>query len=179
MSLHSRLPVEATLDDRVTAINLLCDKLAQRGTQIERLRWRVAIELYAVQKIVLAEGLAWEAWCEAHINRGLRDIRKLLKMAMAHDPEAAHGAEKAGTKAARRKKGNGADQRPSMAVRANAKQTAKAVRQLMGHVLSCCPISEARALLELVEISDLIAFLDEAEAAAALTGVAVVSITTH
>jgi len=175
MSLHSRLPVEATLDDRVTAINLLCDKLAQRGTQIERLRWRVAIELYAVQKIVLAEGLAWETWCETHINRSLGDVRKLLKIAKAHDPEAAHDAENAG----RRRKGNGADTKRAPVRVSNAKQTAKAARHLISDVLSCRSIGEARALLGLVGIADLIAALDEAEAAAALTGVAVVSITTH
>jgi hypothetical protein len=172
MSLHSRLPAEYTLDDRVSAVNLLCDKLSQRGAQIERLRWRVAIELYALQQIVLADGLQWEAWCRSHINRSASDIRRLIKMAKAHDPEAAHEAAKASRRTSSRQ---------SLTVSVvDAEQSAAAARQLVSAILTYHPINEARAMLGLVEMRDLIEALDDAEAASASgSAVRVISTTKH
>jgi hypothetical protein len=181
MSLHSRLPIHFTLDNRVDAINALCDKLSKHGAQTERLRLRVAIELYVVQKIVQADGEPWEAWCETHINRSLGDIRKLLKMAASHDPEAAHEAEKASKKAARRKQNgsNTVQRAPGRAI-SGSKQSAKAARKLISAILSCHSIDQARAMLGVIDIGDLIDALDEAEAAATLTDVVpVVSTATH
>jgi hypothetical protein len=156
MSLHSRLPPGFSLEERVTAINLLCGKLSERGAQIERLRWRVAIELYAVQEIVSAEGLEWEPWCRAHINRSYGDIRKLVRMARAHDPEAAHQVEKAATKARMVRTRN---QRAHMRV-VEAEQSADVARQLIRAILSKYSIDEARGMLELVEVRDLIEALN-------------------
>lgn len=177
--IHSRLPVAFTLEQRVNEINLLCDRLSQRGAQVQRLRLRTAIELYVVQKIVTAKKLAWEVWCQDNINRSLGDIRKLLKMAAAQDPEAAHEAEKASTKAARRN-GNGANtKRASMRV-ANSEQSVKSGRQVISDMLSCRSISEARVIiLGLTELADLIAALDEAEAASLADTVPIHSTATH
>jgi hypothetical protein len=41
----------------------------------------------------------WTAWCGENVpGRSLRDIRKVMKLARADDPAAAHEAEKAGTR---------------------------------------------------------------------------------
>jgi hypothetical protein len=172
MSLHSRLPIEFTLEERVTAINSLCDKLSERGAQIERLRWRVAIELYAVRKIVSAEGLEWEPWCRANINRSLRDVRRLIKMAKGHDPEAAHEAAKASRRTSSR--------RPDTVSAVDPERSAEAARQLITAILVCHSISEARAMLDLVEMRDLIEALDDAEAGPpSARAVRVISTATH
>jgi hypothetical protein len=176
MSLHSRLPAEYTLDERVSAVNLLCDKLSQRGAQIERLRWRVAIELYALQQIVLADGLQWEAWCRSHINRSLGDIRKLIKMAKGHDPEVAREA----AQHARREENAVAHMKRASVRVVDAEQSAAAARRLVSAILTYHPINEARAMLGLVEMRDLIEALDDAEAASASgSAVRVISTTKH
>jgi hypothetical protein len=173
MSLESRLPPDLTLEQRATEINRLFAKIYTHEQQIERLRWRVAIELHDIQKRVLAIGWPWEKWCLANLDRSLGDIRKLLKMAAAHDPEAAHEAEKADTKAARRKreKDSSADQRASMRALADAQQPpaairqrdagrAYAARQMIRAVLSKHSISEVRGWFDLIDIHDLIEALD-------------------
>lgn len=143
------------------------------------MRWRAATELYVVQEIVTAKKLPWEAWCQENINRSLGDIRKLLKMAASHDPEAAHEAEKAGQKAARGKKVNGADQRASMRALADTKRIAKIARQLISDHLACRSINETRTMLGSVELADLITALDEAEAASLTNVVPIHSTATH
>ena len=180
--IHSRLPVAFTLEQRVNEINLLCDKLSQRGAQVQRLRLRTAIELYVVQKIVTAKKLAWEVWCQDNINRSLGDIRKLLKMAAAQDPEAAHEAEKSIAKkgmARTRTRVANSKQRANMRV-ANSEQSVKSGRQVISDMLSCRSISEARVIiLGLTELADLIAALDEAEAASLADTVPIHSTATH
>jgi len=37
----------------------------------------------------------WERWCNSNIRRSQQDIQKIMKLASADDPEAAHEAEKA------------------------------------------------------------------------------------
>ena len=178
--IHSRLPVAFTLDQRVDEINALCSRLAQRGAQIQRLRWRAAIELYVVQEIVTAKKLPWEAWCQDNINHGLRDIQKLLKMAAAQDPEAAHEAEKADKRTARHKKVNGAAKAPPGAPLAGSKQSVKSGRQMVSAMLTCLSISEARVIiLGLADLADLINALDEAEAASLTNVVPIHSTATH
>ena len=41
---------------------------------------------------------SWREWCAEHIERSERDIRRLVAIAKAADPEAAHEAEKAKTR---------------------------------------------------------------------------------
>jgi len=46
----------------------------------------------------------WAAWCEVHVpGRSLRDIRRVMKMAGAADPAAAHEAEKAANRASKQR----------------------------------------------------------------------------
>jgi hypothetical protein len=179
VTIYSRLPAELTLDQRVAEINRLCGKLNDRGAQIERLRWRIAIELYAVQQMVLAQGLPWEAWCQEHISRSAGDIRKLIKMAASHNPEAAHQAEKTDTRAhvarhRQKQKGSNVDQRAYMRV-ADTKRSAEIARQLITALMVTHPISEVRAMLSAVEMHDLFAALNAAEASASGRAVRAVS----
>jgi hypothetical protein len=179
MTLHSRLPVDLTLDQRVEAVNRLCDTLAHRGAQVERLRWRIAIELYTIQKIVIAEGLPWEVWCRENINRSLGDVRKLLKMAKAQDPEVAHGAEIAHTRERMRTRAVPTSQRALTRV-VSPEQSAAIAARLIAGLLTCYPITEVRDMLDQVEMRDLIEALGDAEAASASArAVPFVSTTTH
>jgi hypothetical protein len=178
--IHSRLPVAFTLEQRVAEINLLCDRLSQRGAQVQRLRLRTAIELYVVQKIVVTKKLAWEAWCQDNINRSLGDIRKLLKMAAAQDPEAAHDALKLNAKKSMtRTRVANSKQRANTRV-ANSERSVKSGRQMVSAMLTCHSISEARVIiLGLADLADLIAALDEAEAASLTNVVPIHSTATH
>jgi len=162
VTIYSRLPAELTLDQRVAEINRMCGRLNQRDAQNTRLRWRVAKELYTLQQIILAQGLPWEAWCEEHIIRSLGDVRKLISMAKTHDPEAAHETEKATKRQAMKVT---REQRAHMRV-ANVKQSAEIARQLITALMVTHPLGEVRAMLSAVEMHDLFAALDDAEASA-------------
>lgn len=166
MSLQSRLPPELTLEQRVAEINRLFAKIYVHGQQTERLRWRVAIELLDIQKRVQAMELPWEAWCQANLDRSLGDIRKLLAMAKAHDPAAAHVSVKAARNkqdVANRKRARVRvvePEQPPAAIRQRDAGKAYAARQLIRAILTKLSISEVRGMLDLIDVHDLIEALD-------------------
>jgi hypothetical protein len=192
MTLSSRLPDALTLDQRAGEINRLLDKISTHGAQTERLRWRVAIELHNCQKMVRATGERWEKWCEDHIRRSLRDIRKLLKMAEAQDAEAAHETEKAATKERmmrnrQKQKDSNADQRahtpafadpeqPSNTILPFAKPPGRrapqnvkrilAIQKLISAILRSMSVREAQELLLQVDMDDLHEALEAAASGA-------------
>lgn len=167
MNLHSRLPAEVTLAERADAINDLLEKIYIHGQQTERLRWRAAVELHNARKLV-PEG-QWEVWCENNIRRSLGDIRKLLKMAKAHDPEAAHEAEKASRRV-----------RPRTVRVDNAEQSGvpEAAWDLAEAILAKFTVMEARDMLQAIDIHDLIEAVEE-YASATNRNVQIMSTATH
>jgi hypothetical protein len=171
MSIHSRLRADLTLDERATAINELLERIYTREQQTERLRWRVAIELYNAQKLV-PRG-EWETWCENNIRRSLGDIRKLLKLAAAHDPQASHEAEKATGRVAKAK------QRADMRVlKAEQAGIASAAWDLAEAILARFTVAETREMLQEIDIHDLIEAV-EAYASSADRDVPIMSTATH
>jgi hypothetical protein len=191
MSLSSRLPAELTLEERASEINRLFGKLSHIGAQGERVRWRIAVELHACQKLVPAG--QWESWCRSNIGRSLGDIRKLLKMAEAYDPKTAHEAEISAQQVARQQqKDSIAVQRASMRALATPKQLPAKVhteerdagrafvaRQLIRAILAEHPITEARGMLDLVDMHDLIEALEAEAASTPGRSIRVVSTATH
>ena len=89
-----------SLDDRAASINRHIDLIAKADATASRHRIRAGQELLEVRAI-LAHG-EWLPWCKANIKRGPRDVQKLLKIAGAADPAAAHAEENAQRRATAR-----------------------------------------------------------------------------
>jgi hypothetical protein len=81
--------------------------LADRGFAV--------LPLLRARELVRSIGEDWRAWCVAHVPRSERDIRKLLALARAGDPEAALAEERRQTRepARERRAGVRADVRPA------------------------------------------------------------------
>lgn len=167
MNLHSRLPAGLTLEERAAAINELFEKIYIHGQQTERLRWRVAVELHNARKAV-PDG-QWETWCENNIRRSLGDIRKLLKLARAHDPKAAHEAEKASRRVGPRTVR--VDEAEQSGVHVAAWDLAEAI-------LAKFTVAEARDMLQAIDIHDLVEAI-EAYASATNRNAQLMSTATH
>jgi Protein of unknown function (DUF3102) len=79
---------ERTLEERAQSINDLWWKL--NGDKLTVYSRRLAIGKELIEARALVPHGEWEAWCKANfINRSMRDIRRVMKLAGADDPEAA------------------------------------------------------------------------------------------
>jgi Protein of unknown function (DUF3102) len=87
------LPADADLEARASSINRLIDLGDKAEANASRHRIRAGQELLEARAL-LAHG-EWLPWCKANINRGVRDVQKLLKIASAPNPAAALEAENA------------------------------------------------------------------------------------
>jgi len=99
----------ATLSQVAEQINLLFteynqlkeqerDRRVEAGVQLKNRRIAVGLKLIEARVRVDASGMAWQEWCAANIFRSQGDIRKVMKIAGADDPEAAAEAERASTR---------------------------------------------------------------------------------
>ena len=89
------VPVDTgpSLAECAASINKHIEKALSADMSANRHRLRAGQELIEARKRV-PHG-EWIAWCEKNINRGMRDIQKLMQMAGAPDPEAALDQERA------------------------------------------------------------------------------------
>jgi hypothetical protein len=78
---------EATLEQWAESINDHFDKVERSEGTASRHRIRAGAELIKVRGLI-PHG-EWEDWCKANIRRSLGDIRKVMKLAGADDPDAA------------------------------------------------------------------------------------------
>jgi hypothetical protein len=102
MILHRsfRLSAAATLSERAQAINWLFTEVDAARRKTACRRFELGSELIRAQAVVrkeLGPG-QWEAWCRGNIHRSQGDIQKVMKLALARDPMAAHEAEKAASR---------------------------------------------------------------------------------
>jgi hypothetical protein len=74
------------------SINKHFDEEHKFGGTREYHRLQAGRELVAARAVI--EPGKWEAWCKVNIKRGARDIRQVMKMASAPDPEKALAAER-------------------------------------------------------------------------------------
>jgi Protein of unknown function (DUF3102) len=89
---------QPTLADRAAEINRLYEGVDRADGAAKRKRIEVGNALIEARKHV-PDG-EWNAWCKANIQRSRQDIARVMKMAGAEDPEAAHAAENAARRAA-------------------------------------------------------------------------------
>jgi hypothetical protein len=89
------LPTDQGLDDHAHAINVMFNLADTSHRDGEHQRINAGRMLITVQALVLAQlgPGRWESWCKKHIDRSLRDIQKVMKIAAADDPTLAHQAE--------------------------------------------------------------------------------------
>jgi hypothetical protein len=88
---------EPTLADRAAEINRLYEGVDKADGAAKRKRIEVGKALIEARKHVPAG--EWNAWCKANIPRSRQDIARVMRMAGAEDPEAAHEAENAARRA--------------------------------------------------------------------------------
>src|SRR5437879_8959378 len=89
-----------SLDDRVTALRKALAEVDKRDQHANDARLDAGRCLILVREDINAlyqanRRVSWQAWCRENIpDRSDRDIRRLIKMANAADPEAARETEK-------------------------------------------------------------------------------------
>jgi Protein of unknown function (DUF3102) len=89
---------EPTLADRAAEINRLYEGVDRADGAAKRKRIEVGNALIEARKHVPAG--EWNAWCKTNIPRSRQDIARVMKMAGAEDPDAAHESENAARRAA-------------------------------------------------------------------------------
>lgn len=94
----------SSLEARAASINRHIDLYLRADASQSAHRLRAGIELKMARDEVAASNWdrGWEAWCADNIHRSMRDIRRLMKIAEADDPEAAAEAERASDAARKR-----------------------------------------------------------------------------
>lgn len=105
-----------SLEARAASINRHIDLYLRADASQSAHRLRAGIELKMARDEVAASGWnrGWEAWCADNIHRSMRDIRRLMKIAGADDPEAAAEAERSNNQAAQqRSRANRTDVSPA------------------------------------------------------------------
>jgi ribosome modulation factor len=88
----------AGLGGRINKCLATADQFAEKALSERIAAGRLL--LIAQQRVQLGEtNLGWEHWCKENVKRSLGDIRKLLALGRADDPEAAQEAERARNRA--------------------------------------------------------------------------------
>jgi hypothetical protein len=88
---------QPSLDKRAASINRHIELILKAEGRAGYHRLRAGQELISARKHVPPG--EWKAWCETNIKRSYRDIKRLLKIAGAEDPEAALEQERVSTRA--------------------------------------------------------------------------------
>jgi hypothetical protein len=78
-----------SLESTAIQINRYIGLALRADANADSYRLSAGRELIRVRPKVEAAGHGWEAWCAENIRRSMRDIRKLMRMAGANDPETA------------------------------------------------------------------------------------------
>jgi hypothetical protein len=108
-----------TLDDAVREVNIAWGKSDDAANKCHTLRVEAGRKLIALRKRIeegeAGEGVSWWKWYHGRFVRGRRDAAKVMKLAGADDPEAAHEAAK---------KKNAAEQQASRAKSVQPKDNA-------------------------------------------------------
>jgi Protein of unknown function (DUF3102) len=94
IELRQRAP--GSLESAAASINRHIDLFLRADAGAQAHRVRAGFELIAVRKRI-PEG-EWEAWCAENIHRSQREIRRLMALAGADDPEAAAEKERSETR---------------------------------------------------------------------------------
>jgi len=87
---ENHLPADASLPVRAASINRHIDLFYKATDSANRHRIIAGRELIEARKLVPAG--TWNAWCKANIKRSRQDIARVMKLADAEDPAAAHEA---------------------------------------------------------------------------------------